>query len=66
MKEKNQKTSAHLFKGKTIRRVDTKACNVWYFHFDDGSVVYIEVEAMGAPGLYGLVAREELIKGNTP
>jgi hypothetical protein len=36
-----------FFNGKTIRSVDTSACNVWVFHFTDGTDVSIEVEARG-------------------
>jgi len=40
------------FKGKTIKRVDTTACNMWIFYFTDGTEAAIETEAVGH-GLYG-------------
>lgn len=46
------------FVGKTVASVDTRACNVWTFHFSDGTSTAIEVEAV-APGVYGLVMCDE-------
>jgi hypothetical protein len=50
------------FKGKTIARVDTSSCNMWKFHFTDGSIIEVETEAIGL-GLYGfaLVPQTELL-----
>lgn len=42
------------FAGKTIKHVDTRACNVWTFHFTDGTKLAIETEHIGH-GLYGMV-----------
>ncbi len=47
----------HLFVGKTIERIDADSVNVTRFYFTDGSVVEIEVEAMGH-GVYGIVSRQ--------
>ena len=41
-----------VFKGKTIEHVDTRMCNMWKFHFTDGTIVEAETEAIGY-GLYG-------------
>jgi hypothetical protein len=48
-----------LFSGRRILRVDTSACNVWRFYFDDEGVVEVEVEAIGPSGLYGMFARRK-------
>ena len=41
------------FAGKTIKRVDSSADNIWRFHFTDGSAVAIESEIFSAGGSYG-------------
>lgn len=32
------------FAGKTIKRVDTRACNIWRFYFTNGTSIAIEAE----------------------
>lgn len=32
------------FVGKTIKRIDTSACNIWRFLFTDGTAIAIEAE----------------------
>jgi hypothetical protein len=32
------------FVGKTIRIVDTSACNIWRFYFTDGTAIAVEAE----------------------
>lgn len=49
------------FVGKTIDRIDTRACNVWRLFFADGSAIAIEVAAV-APGVYGMLVCEECAK----
>ena len=34
------------FVGKTIKRVDTKSCNIWRFFFTDGTAIAIEADTM--------------------
>ena len=46
------------FVGRTIKRVDSGACNIWRFEFEDGGIVAIEVDALGH-GLYGLTICDE-------
>ena len=46
------------FVGRTIKRVDSSACNIWRFEFEDGGSVALEVDALGH-GLYGLVVCDE-------
>lgn len=49
------------FVGKTIKKVDKSSCNVWYFHFTDGSITMVEVESTGIPNLYGMKARRKAL-----
>ncbi len=37
------------FVGKTIKRVDTSACNIWRFFFTDGSAIAIEADLFWTP-----------------
>lgn len=46
------------FVGKTIKRIDTRSCNIWRFFFTDGTAIAIEVEAV-APMVYGMLVCEE-------
>jgi hypothetical protein len=48
------KSVTSQFKGKTIKRVDsTTVCNMWTFHFTDGTKIGVETEGIGM-GLWGL------------
>lgn len=47
------------FVGKTIKKVDKRAVNTWYFHFTDGTITEVEVEATGIPNLYGMKSRKK-------
>jgi hypothetical protein len=50
------------FVGKTIKRIDTRAVNVWRFFFTDGTAIAIEVEAVGL-GLSGMVVCDACVSG---
>jgi hypothetical protein len=50
-----------LLEGKTVALVDRTACNVWYFHCTDGSIIVVETFPIdGNAGLWGLKEREGL------
>lgn len=48
------------FIGKTIARMDVRACNVIRFYFTDGSEIELEVEALGS-GIYGMVQQPKRV-----
>lgn len=39
-----RKPKAADFVGKTIRRVNTRSCDIWRIYFTDGSAIAIEAE----------------------
>jgi hypothetical protein len=48
-----------LLEGKTVALVDRTACNVWYFHCTDGSIIVVETLPIdGNAGLWGLSEHE--------
>jgi hypothetical protein len=46
------------FVGKTITRIDTRACNVWRFYFADGTAIAIEAD-LQYPGIPVMQVCEE-------